>query len=388
MSFEEGRKARQEAQEKRNSRLKHVAKWTGAALGALAIVAAIVFLVVTNWGSNALNQSVTGKAPTTTTTKTSTPVTTPVKRAADTTCTFGEPLVYSIRTSVDDVVRPEDGAQYKFEDKPGLLKAAAEDPQVLAAYAHEFLPVSYPNGRDWKGLINPSGTCLNNKGAEALEKLELFVENLPMHIGEADAGWINTGVGKDGIVSNTVPGISGDRKSMIFTLPDGKEVVILLRCGNPAHKAAIYPREYVPPPSGGGNPPPPPITTVVPPPPPPPCDDCNPPPPPPCTTCECLGNCPPPPPPPCEVTGECKSPNPVDYPHITDAPKAEVTKPPAPPSVPQTPAGTTRPGTPAPPDVTAPEATPVPTHINTQAPPIPQAPEPEAPADTDVDPDA
>lgn len=241
--------------------------------GCLALVFGLASLGI--WAMTRSEDGATNSAATSNTvapsTTPSTPTSTPVKPVVETKCTYGKPLKYEPREGVGDVVRPNDGAQYKFTDKQELLDAAAEDPVVLSAYLHEFMKETYPNGRDWKSLVNDQGNCLNQKGAEALEHLELAVQNWSMEIGEADASWVNTGGSEDGIVSNTTPGITGDRKAMIFE-KNGKQVVILLRCGNPVHEAPRYPQKFVPqPPSGGGTPPPlPPTRTVTQPPPPPP----------------------------------------------------------------------------------------------------------------------
>ncbi len=131
------------------------------------------------------------------------------------------------------------------------------------------------------------------------------------------------------------------------------------------------------------TPPPPPPTKTTPPPPPPTTETTPPPPP----TTETT----PPPPPPCPpgtVPPECLKPKDTDtsmYPHDPDA-HGTVTESASPPHVPETPAGTTLPGTPAGPEVTAPSATTPAPDVNTEAPPIPQAPTPDDPADTDVTP--
>lgn len=83
---------------------------------------------------------------------------------------------------------------------------------------------------------------------------------------------------------------------------------------------------------------------------------------------------------PCPPTTQPKSPNPSDYPHLPDAPLAQVSTPAAPPVVPQVPAGTTPPrapihGSTGPTGALAPGANPQPAPgVNTSAAPIAQAP--------------
>lgn len=251
--------------ERRERRVK-LARNAGIAALVIALIAgvfAVIFLP--DWDSTSPEETPTAATTTTTTTTTTAPATTSVKPVVATTCTYGKPLKYEPRSGVGDVVRPNDDAQYKFEDKQGVIDAAAEDPMVLAAYAHEFMRKTYPDGRNWKSLVNEQGNCLNEQGNVALERLKLFVTEASMKIGEADSSWTNTGGSDEGIVSNTTGGITGDRKAMIFEY-NGEKVVILLRCGNPVHEAPRYPQKYVPPPSGGGTPPPKTTTrTTVPP---------------------------------------------------------------------------------------------------------------------------
>lgn len=308
-------------------------------------------------------------------------------QATSSDCPNGYPLNYVKRSGIGDVVqRPGDeGQQYKFEDKEGMLKASAEDPIALAAYLHEFLPVDYPNGQEYTSLIDESGKCLSINGAQALDKLKLMVNNSSVKVGEASASDVNTGSGNEGIVSNTAAGISGDRKALIFDIPGSdKQVSIMLRCGNPTHKTAAYPQVPLQPqppvtrPPTTVNPPP---TTIVPPP--VVCPDGSP--------LPCL-----PPPVPCEETGECKNGIHVDLP---TAPPAPVSTPAAPPNIPSVPYQGEREGSAnnedrhSPGGVSAIPDQQQPVHdaepdVNMSATPEPQAPAPSEAPTSNVDPDA
>lgn len=254
-----------------------------ACLAVIAVVAAV--LVGYSWGK------------TDNTSTSATPAATAPVSASVSDCTNGYPLQYDpSNPNIGDVIQPgPDGIAAK--DAQDLEAAAKKNPMTLAFYANVWMPSVYPDKSAWQPFADSSGKCMSPAGVDAYNQLVGAISQYDMAIGQADPSWTNSGMGGNGAVVNSTPGISGNLTAMIFTDPKtGNKIVIMERCGNP-----VFPAPPSSPPPTETTPPPPPVTT--PPPPPPDCTvtgTCPPP-------CEQTGTCQPPP---CEETGTCTPPPP------------------------------------------------------------------------------
>jgi len=231
----------------------------------------------------------------------STPASAPVAASASE-CVNGYPLDYD-PNATGNVVEKKANSNYAVENPDDILANAKKNPKVLAGYGTLFLPAVFPDSTKWQSLVNQSGKCLSADGVKAYVQLEAYVRQSDWHVGQAAPDMVNTGMGAPGIVSNAAPGITGDLKAVIFVTPDGRKVVILERCGNPAEYKPSYPPVSPPPPTETpsceqtGTCAPPPCTVNCTP---PPCTvNCGPPP--------CMENCGPPPCPP-NQNGVCVQP--------------------------------------------------------------------------------
>lgn len=113
-----------------------------------------------------------------------------------------------------------------------LLAAVGHDASTLRFYAVQFGIKNLPTEAK---MLNADGTCLSEAGRQVHHDLTVVMNASGQKFGQAPSGAWNTGVDQNGNpVVDSQPGIRGNRKAVVYTLPDGTKVIILVRCGNPA----------------------------------------------------------------------------------------------------------------------------------------------------------
>lgn len=118
------------------------------------------------------------------------------------------------------------------ESTKKLLAAVGHDASTLRFYAELFNIKDLPPKAE---MLNADGTCLSEAGRQVHHDLTVVMNASGQKFGEAPAGAWNTGVDQNGNpVVDSQPGIRGNRKAVVYTLPDGTKVIIMVRCGNPA----------------------------------------------------------------------------------------------------------------------------------------------------------
>lgn len=177
------------------------------------------------------------------------------------------------------------GSTHAVETHADVVRGLKENPRFLAAFANRLSSSLWPNGSDWKPLASTDNKCLSDKGVEVLGKVLTIFEFQLENVDEsalADRNLVNMGMTGEGLVSNSVPGIDGDRSAIVYRFENGAEVTVLKRCANLPTKAPVHPNvpptRFNPAPAPKPVPPapkptttttvPPTTTTTVPPPPP------------------------------------------------------------------------------------------------------------------------
>jgi hypothetical protein len=117
-----------------------------------------------------------------------------------------------------------------------LLEEAGKDAQVLATYS--FAASLYEDPNDWEKLVEDN--CLSQDGQELYYQLKgaLNAQGTVVEEGDAPSNGTNTGISDDVFGAADQPGVSGDRKAIKITFPDGTVIWIMVRCGN-----VVYPGE-------------------------------------------------------------------------------------------------------------------------------------------------
>ena len=379
----------------------------GAVIGVIALIALVVIgAIVNDNSSNASSSSSTStSASASPTTSTSAPATSSVKAAA-TECPDTTPLNFDRNAPADgNLVPVKDNSKHAVETDEDVQQAIKDNPKILAGWAKKLWPQKYPDSDNWKQFVadNGNGKCLNEKGQKALDNILALLTADSTEVDEnaqASPDMVNSFMGENGVRSYAEGGITGDLSAVEYTLPNGKKVTVLKRCGNFADHGKSFPPGNPPPGISTPPPPPPPPTTT----PPPICVGCEPPPVcppgtigvppnciPVCTECCTPEECPPPPVCPPGMHGTppaCKDDHTNGPGQVVDVPQrpnplparpdlAEPTTPDVPrPTVPYTPPAPA-PVTPVPQDQGGPTAIPTPR----------ETPTPEAEAPTEEEPE-
>ena len=134
------------------------------------------------------------------------------------------------------------------------LAEVRKDPGLLAGAAKLFLQKDV----DPATLASSEG-CATKAAADLEIEIGMTISSSKVSAGEAPTSATNTGVQDGTVVGSSFAGISGDRTAIQVTLPDGRTIWILARCGNPA-TAGPPPL----PPGKTDQPAPPPETPVTP----------------------------------------------------------------------------------------------------------------------------
>lgn len=138
------------------------------------------------------------------------------------------------------------------------LRMAKQDPRFLFLMTQSSSSLRSSTGVKSVEELSKDG-CYTAKGREAYTVLKgaLFASTVDPDA-EAGSNWVNTGVGSDGKVFQTAPGISGNRHGTMYRLPNGEILVVMDRCGNittPGPISNVPPETTIPPSGGGTNPP-------------------------------------------------------------------------------------------------------------------------------------
>ena len=116
----------------------------------------------------------------------------------------------------------------KSRDK--LLSAVGHDEAYLRFLADTF-NVEAPKAAS--KMLTKDGTCLSKVGRQVHHDLSVAMKASGKKFVKANADAYNTGMAGGKAVVSRKAGISGNRKALEFTLPDGSKVIVLVRCGNP-----------------------------------------------------------------------------------------------------------------------------------------------------------
>lgn len=260
-------------------------------IGAIIVVVLLVLTgvgVALYQGSNSNNSaSATGTSTSQSaspTTSTSTSVVTTTVKAAATECPDTTPLNFERKAPLDgNLVPVKDNSKHAVETDEDVQQSIKDNPKILAGWAKKIWPAKYPNSDNWQQFVtdNGNGKCLNEKGQETLSNVLAYLNADGTKVNEnaqASPDLVNSFMDEAGVRSYAEGGITGDLSAVEYTLPNGKKVTVLKRCGNFADHGKSFPP---------GNPPP--GATPTPPPPPPPTTE------PPCIGCCPPGGCEPPP---------------------------------------------------------------------------------------------
>jgi hypothetical protein len=107
------------------------------------------------------------------------------------------------------------------------LAEVRKDPNLLAGAAKYFL------GRDVDKATLSTDGCATDAAVQLVTELELTMDQAKAIVPDtAPATGYNSGVDNGTVVGSSTTGISGDRKAIKITLPDGRVVWIMARCGN------------------------------------------------------------------------------------------------------------------------------------------------------------
>ena len=108
------------------------------------------------------------------------------------------------------------------------LDGVKRDPNLLVGASKYFL------GRDVdKTTLFNGDNCATDSTVQLVSELELTIAQAKSVVPEnAPTSGYNSGVENDTVVGSAVAGISGDRKAIHISLPSGKELWIMGRCGN------------------------------------------------------------------------------------------------------------------------------------------------------------
>lgn len=213
----------------------HLLKWLALAAMALAVillifkgiaaalVAAAVALVMASLAM-AIPTSVAplNLAATPTTSTTSVPTTATTTQV----CTYGLADGWKENPSYQVIVGGLSGDPVK--DKVRMLEQADKNPVFVSGYALE----KGLKGTDLNAENLRNGNCWTKEGRELATKVAGIIESSKVTLGEASKNDTNTGGHNGRLVRNETPGITGDRRAIVLTHPDGTKTVVLIRCGN------------------------------------------------------------------------------------------------------------------------------------------------------------
>ncbi len=107
------------------------------------------------------------------------------------------------------------------------LNEVRKDPNLLSGAAKYFL------NRDVDKTSLITEKCASDTAVQLYTELKLTIGSAKSIVpSEAPATGYNSGVNNAVVVGSTAPGIGGDRKAIQVTLPDGRVIWIMARCGN------------------------------------------------------------------------------------------------------------------------------------------------------------
>jgi len=116
-----------------------------------------------------------------------------------------------------------------------LIENSANNAQRLAIWSNAFGLYDDPN--NWQPLV--AGNCLSNEGQALFNQMKGALNAVGTTVKEDNApkDGYNSGINNGTYGVDGSQGISGNRKAIKITLPDGTVVWILVRCGNVVHQA-------------------------------------------------------------------------------------------------------------------------------------------------------
>jgi hypothetical protein len=131
-------------------------------------------------------------------------------------------------SKVDAAVQSGDDDAYRKV----ILDVSGKNGQLLAVYAHQMGLFEDPS--KWESLV--ADNCLSDEGQRLYNQLDgaYHMKDMSFKEGEAPENGTNSGVNGDGAYGvDANQGVTGDRKAIEITLPDGSKTWIMFRCGNP-----------------------------------------------------------------------------------------------------------------------------------------------------------
>ncbi len=108
------------------------------------------------------------------------------------------------------------------------------DAYLLAAGYNAFSSLFGTPGDIKADDLKDDKNCANDMAVQTIISMEAMFAVSTVSMGEAPANGHNTGTDAKGQVTVAEkPGVTGDRRAINVTLPNGKQVSIMLRCGQP-----------------------------------------------------------------------------------------------------------------------------------------------------------
>lgn len=86
---------------------------------------------------------------------------------------------------------------------------------------------------DWQSLVTADKSYLSDKGIALYNKIQKRWTEAKVSIQNAPKNLCNTGMDNGRFVANATCGLSGNVKALVFTHPDNKQTIYLVRCANP-----------------------------------------------------------------------------------------------------------------------------------------------------------
>jgi hypothetical protein len=169
----------------------------------------------------------------------------------------GQKLDDAHQAKVESLIAKYEGAELSQKVMLMQLALAKQDPRFLYMLV-QGIPV-LESSTDIKSIeeLSKNG-CYTYEGREAWKLLRgVLLSATVVATSEAPANGVNTGVNGSGVFQ-TAPGISGDRRAVMYTTKSGFTFWVMWRCGNLVVQHAIpgVPTVTEPPPPGGGTNPP------------------------------------------------------------------------------------------------------------------------------------
>lgn len=207
-------------------------------LVALLIVSALVIAVAFFGGANGSDAatSITAAKPSPSATTAPSPSATPED------CADSWPIVpanheqnrwfYEGIASIMDANTNEEAVAASIDWREKVRQA----PNLLVGAVKTFLQKDVS-----EASLTGSDGCVTQEAVDLDLELGMYIAASKITPDEAPINGVNTGVNDGAVVSDSSPGISGDRKAIKIVTPDGRTIWIMARCGNIVTESPVFP---------------------------------------------------------------------------------------------------------------------------------------------------